>query len=224
MAVGEADCEQRDGGLLDQDVNAWTSLAGAVVGAVIVVMVLRRALPRAFLALGVLAAVEGMGSLLYHGTSGALAQYLHDAPLIAILGFVAGWHVTRLGRSADPGAGALLGLVSGLVAGLVAAAAGFTSVVTALLVAVVAGAEMLARRHRLRPVWTAPTVALAAVSAVVWLAGTAASPLCDERSLLQPHGAWHLLSALLLLAWVRSTVESSRTTGPPDGAGDDPWP
>jgi hypothetical protein len=49
--------------------------------------------------------------------------------------------------------------------------------------------------------WTVPLLALTGVAAAVWLAGTSDSPLCDEQSWAQPHGAWHVLSALVLLGW-----------------------
>ena len=47
-----------------------------------------------FAVLGLLAAVEGAGSLLYHAGDGG--QFLHDVALGAVLGFVAGWHLGRL--------------------------------------------------------------------------------------------------------------------------------
>ena len=103
-----ADCEVRDDWLLDQDVNAWSSLAYVAVGLFIVLAVARRGMPRAFVALGLATALEGVGSLLYHGTGGRAGQVLHDGALVAVLGFVAGWHVGRLaGTAAGPRSSAL---------------------------------------------------------------------------------------------------------------------
>jgi hypothetical protein len=194
-----ADCELRDDWFLGQDVNAWTSLAYLGVGLVIVSVVLRRRLPPAFLALGAVAAVEGIGSLLYHGGEGELARLLHDVPLVGALGFVAGWHVGRL--LDRTGAGALVGLVAGLAAGAVASTFGGTNVAVASFVIVIVAAALAARRRHLPAVWNVPLLALVAVAGAVWLAGTSGSPLCDEQSWAQPHGLWHLLSALMLLAW-----------------------
>ena len=114
VQVASADCEARDDWFVDQDVAAWTSFAFVAVGLYIVFVVVRNRLPRAFVALGALVVLEGVGSLLYHGIGGDVAQLLHDAPLVGLLGFVAGWHVGRLAQRAS--AGALVGLISGLAA------------------------------------------------------------------------------------------------------------
>ena len=92
-----SDCEARDTWFLEQDVNAVTSLAYCAVGVVVVIVVVRRHLPLAFIAFGAVLAFEGIGSVMYHGGSGDVAQFLHDGPLVGALGFIAGWHVGRLG-------------------------------------------------------------------------------------------------------------------------------
>ncbi len=193
------DCETRDRSFLDEDINAWTSLGYVAIGAVIVATVVRRRLPTAFLVLAGLAAVEGVGSLLYHGGGGDVAQFLHDVPLVGGLGFIAGWHFGRLRDRAN--AVALLGAAVGMVAGALASAFGATNVAVAVLVLAVAGGELGARRRGAAGVWTAPLLVLAGLAVITWLSGRPDSPLCDEDSWLQPHGAWHVLSALLLLAW-----------------------
>jgi hypothetical protein len=206
LAAGVADCEERDDWFFSQDVNAWTSLAYVAVGVAIALVVVRRRAPRSFIALGAVTALEGIGSMLYHGAKGDLAQLLHDVALVGVLGFVAGWHV---GRLFDPpaeraGAGALVGLSSGLVVGsaMWAAAPGATNVAVVCLAAVLIGAELCARRRRLPPVWNAPLLVVAGVAAVAWVAGTPGSPLCDEHSWLQPHALWHVLTALVVFAWM----------------------
>ena len=182
-AAVDADCEARDDWFLEQDVDAWTSLAYIAVGALVVAIVVRRQLPRAFVALGALVALEGVGSSLYHGGSGTLGQYLHDVPLVGILGFIAGWHVSRLRGPAESAIGALVGTAIGLVAGGVAAALGVTSVLAAVAVVIVVGTEVVARRHGLPRVWNVGLIVLAGLSAASWWAGTGDSPLCDEQSL-----------------------------------------
>ena len=52
--------------------------------------------------------------------------------------------------------------------------------------------------------------ALAAAGATCWWAGRTASPWCDPDSLLQPHAAWHLLSAAALAAWAWAVLEADR--------------
>ena len=200
MATETTDCELRDDWFFEQDVNAWTSLAYVAVGVVVVVVVVRRRLPPAFIALGAVVALEGLGSALYHGRPSDAARLLHDVPMLGLLGFIAGWSVGRLhARGAE--LVALAGLVAGAVAGAAASAAGATSVVAAVLVVVAAGAEFLAPRRGLPAVWNVPVVLLGAVAAATWLGGTSDSPLCDAQSWLQPHGVWHVLSALAILGW-----------------------
>ena len=52
-------------------------------------------------------------------------------------------------------------------------------------------------------------LAATAAGAVCWWAGRTASPGCDPNSLLQPHAAWHLLSAAALATWAVAAL------GPP---------
>ena len=197
-----ADCEERDGWFLAQDVNAWSSLAYGVAGVVIVVAVVRWRVPRAFLALAVAITVEGVGSLLYHGDPSDVAQLLHDGALVATLGLMSGWHVGRLSGAADVGAS--FGLAVGVVAGALAAStsAAITSAFVAGSVIIVVAAELLARRAGRPAVWNGAILCLIALALLAWVSGTTGSPLCDAESWLQPHALWHVLSALVVLAWV----------------------
>jgi hypothetical protein len=52
---------------------------------------------------------------------------------------------------------------------------------------------------------------LAAAGAACWWAGRTASPWCDPDSLLQPHAAWHLLTAFALAAWGWAVLEDDRS-------------
>ena len=63
-----------------------------------------RRVPRAFLALAVAITVEGVGSVLYHGDPSDTAQLLHDAALVATLGFIDRLARRPAGRRADAGA------------------------------------------------------------------------------------------------------------------------
>jgi hypothetical protein len=205
-----ADCEVRDDWFLAQDVNAWSSLAYVAVGVFIVLAVARRGVPRAFVALGVATTLEGVGSLLYHGSGGRPAQMLHDGALIAVLGFVAGWHVGRLaGATART---ALVGVGIGLAVGAVAGATSslLTNVAVVVGVVVVVVAEVLARHRHLVPAWTPPLLVLAAAAVLAWVLGTPGSPACSAESWAQPHALWHVLSAVLIAAWMRCAVEAHR--------------
>ena len=197
-----SDCELRDDWLLEQDVNAWTSLAYVAAGVVLAWEVQRRRLPPAVLALALVAAAEGIGSFVYHGAAGDIGQFLHDVPLIGALGYVAGWHVGRLRSVADRGA--LVGTVIGLLVAAVmwAITPGAVNVAVAVAVGVIVAASVMARRSALTGVWTMPLLTLSAIAIGFWALGNPASPACDADSWLQPHGVWHVLTAVLLLAWV----------------------
>jgi 1-acyl-sn-glycerol-3-phosphate acyltransferase len=81
--------------------------------------------------------------------------------------------------------------------------------VTAIVVA-----SLVARRRGLPGVWSPALLVLGVAAIVAWLLGTPGSPVCDDGSWLQAHGLWHLLTAVLALAW----VESAYAAAAPDHA------
>ncbi len=202
MSSGTSDCEVRDDWFLEQDANAWSSLAYLAAGLMLAWEVHRTRLPRAVYGLAAVVAVEGIGSLLYHGAASDISQFLHDVPLIGALAFVAGWHVGRLRDRAD--VGSLVGLAAGLAAAtlLWAVAPGATNVTAGLAVAVIVAASLVARRRSMPAVWSWPLIALGAVAGSMWALGTPGSPGCDADSWLQPHSVWHVLTAVVAVAWV----------------------
>jgi glycerol-3-phosphate O-acyltransferase/dihydroxyacetone phosphate acyltransferase len=202
MADETADCEVRDTWFLEQDVNAWTSLSYVAAGIILFVEVGRSRLPKAVLGLALVAVAEGFGSLLFHGTGGDFSQLLHDVPLIGALGFIAGWHVGRLLNAPDRWS--LIGLSVGVAVSTIlwAVAPGATNATVIVAVGVALAASAIAHRRKMTAVWNAPLLILTAIALLSWAAGTADSPACVADSWLQPHGLWHILTAVLLLAWV----------------------
>ncbi len=152
--------------------------------------------------LAAISVAEGIGSLLYHGQASDVGQFLHDVPLIGALAFVAGWHVGRLRGRAD--AGSLIGLAVGLAvsAAVWALAPDATNIAVGVSVAVIVVASLIARRRSMTAVWSWPVLVLGAVAIGMWALGTPGSPACDADSWLQPHGLWHVLTAIVLIAWV----------------------
>ena len=201
---GTADCEVRDDWFLEQDVNAWSSLAYVVAGVVLAVQIARHRLPVAAYGLALVVAVEGLGSLAFHGAAGDVSQFLHDVPLIGALGFVAGWHTGRLAGVADRGS--LVGLVLGVTVASVlwAVAPGATNATVAVAVVVIVVTSMIARRRGLTGVWSPVLLVFGSIAGAAWAFGSPDSPLCDTDSLAQPHGIWHVLTAVVALAWVDS--------------------
>ena len=199
MSSDNSDCELRDDWFLEQDLNAWSSLAYVVAGLLLAWEVHRSRLPRAVWGLAAVVAAEGVGSLLYHGAASDVSQFLHDVPLIGALAFVAGWHVGRLRDRAD--AGSLVGLAVGLAVSTVlwAVAPQATNITAAVAVAVIVVASLLARRRAMAGVWSWPLLALGAVAVSMWGLGTPDSPVCDADSWLQAHAVWHVLTAIVAL-------------------------
>jgi len=191
VSTETSDCELRDGWLLEQDVNAWSSLAYVAAGLVLAWEVRRGRLPRAVYGLAAITAAEGFGSLLYHGAASDFSQFLHDVPLIGALAFVAGWHVGRLRGAADRYS--IIGLTIGLAvsAGIWALAPGATNVAVAAAVGVIVVSSVIARRRAMTAVWSWPVLGLGAVALAMWALGTPDSPACRADSWLQPHALWH---------------------------------
>ncbi len=202
MSSGTSDCELRDDWFLEQDLNAWSSLAYVAAGVLLAWEVSRSRLPKAVYGLAAMVAVEGLGSYLYHGAASDVSQFLHDVPLIGALAFVAGWHVGRLRGRAD--AGSLVGLAAGLVVASVlwVVAPDATNATVGVAVGVIVVASLIARRRGMTSVWSGPLLALSVIAVSMWGLGRPDSPVCEADSWLQPHSVWHLLTAIVALAWV----------------------
>ena len=82
--VAEGDCERIRPGLVGQPANTASSLA-FVVAAIPIARAGRRSGQRAWTAVAVATAVEGLGSVAYHGPGGPWAKRLHDGGLVALV-------------------------------------------------------------------------------------------------------------------------------------------
>ena len=216
IAEVSAGCERHEW-LVAQDVNTWSSIAYVVAGGVMALLVIRSRLPRAVLALAVASMLEGIGSALFHGGSSDLGQYLHDVPLGATTGFMAGWQVALLvwpGRDRE-GTAALLGWTAGVIVSSVATSYAATNVAVGVITTVIVASEVMTRRRGATAVWTGGLVGLGSLAIGMWMVGRSGSTLCYSQAWLQPHGAWHVLSAMLLLAWIDRAVEVTLHLAPP---------
>jgi hypothetical protein len=79
----ESDCEAIRPGLIGQPANTVSSLA-LVIAAVPIARAGRRRGQRAWSAVALASAFEGVGSVAYHGPGGRRAKVLHDAGLVAL--------------------------------------------------------------------------------------------------------------------------------------------
>jgi hypothetical protein len=103
-----ADCERIGGGFLAQPVNALSSLAYVVVGGELIVRAWRQGRTAAgragrwpslgLGAFGALLAVEGVGSVGFHGPGDGVSHRIHDAGIGGTLVFVAATEVVALVR------------------------------------------------------------------------------------------------------------------------------
>lgn len=195
------DCEARSGRLWEQSVNTWSSLAYVLAGVLLAAAATRRRFPLGAVVLGAAIALEGVGSVLFHGAESEISLALHDLALFAVAGYIVGWHAGRLWQSAESWsvAGAGVGLIAGGSIWLVER--GSTNAIVGASVAAIVVLDVLARRRGLTPVASRGLVLFALVAVVVWFLGRGDSPLCDPESPLQFHALWHILSAMLLLGW-----------------------
>jgi hypothetical protein len=204
LALGASDCEAWRHGLLHQPVNSLSSLAYIVAG---VWIAMRPGADRAGGAVYAGAVIgNGIGSFLYHGPGWPGSAFVHDAAVPAVVLFIAvddvallrGWRARRRLTGY-----AMLAGAAGLT---VAVAPGASAAVTAAcgVAAVAAEAAVLIRYRRRVPARRAllPAATLL-LGGLAGLAGRTDSPLCDPRSLLQGHAAWHLLTAAALVQWTR---------------------
>ena len=81
--VAMSDCEEIHPGLIAQPANALSSLAFVAVAVPIARAARRRGRP-AWLGVALAAAVEGAGSVAYHGPGGRASKRLHDGGLVAL--------------------------------------------------------------------------------------------------------------------------------------------
>ena len=93
--IAESDCEAFHSGLLDQPVNAWTSLAMVAASLLIAYDVKRRHLTSQALVFAAAIAFAGVGSVIFHGFPSEGGRWVHDVSLLMVLGIMAGVHVGR---------------------------------------------------------------------------------------------------------------------------------
>ena len=87
--IGASDCELVRDATLAQPVNALTSLAYVVAGAVVIASARRRHRPFvAAMVFGSCVIAIGIGSVLFHGPQPAGSRLLHDLPIVVTVLFV----------------------------------------------------------------------------------------------------------------------------------------
>jgi hypothetical protein len=187
-----ADCELIGSGFLGQPVNSLTTFAFLVAGAALIVA----RSDRRWVGIGL--AVTGVGSFLFHGPMPPGSEWAHDVTLAWLIAIVAGIG-SRWERYSRFPALVVLAIAFAMVPVIADPVA---AVMTSLALLTVL------RHDRSRPA-LAPLLVLAVV-AVYGRLGATGAPLCDPESILQPHGVWHIGSALAVAWW--AIAYSGRST------------
>ncbi len=99
--VAFADCERIRPGWVGQPANTVSSLA-FVAAAVPIARSARARRRPAWAAVAVAAAVEGLGSVGYHGPGGRAAKVVHDAGIVALIGTMTAALVADAAASGAP--------------------------------------------------------------------------------------------------------------------------
>jgi hypothetical protein len=218
LPLGTADCEIVSDGWLAQPINAWSSLAYAVVGVLLLASVSRaprsdRTLRSVF---GVLMIATGFGSYLYHGPQSAGAGFAHDISFLVML-----WFLILMNPASPYGVPRRYAWLALVVVTLAASAVLMTSpestnLLTGVSIVGLITSDVLVRRiGGVDGRWYTAALLLLAASLLVNLFGRSGAATCDPDSLLQLHALWHALSATALGAYyVATTVPRNEEPSP----------
>lgn len=199
--IAASDCERCRPGLVAQPANTVSSLAYVVAGALVVRAEARR--PggrRSETALGWATIAAGLGSVAYHGPGTALGRYVHDAGLLAMLGFVAVADA-EVARGATSPTAVLVGVP--VLAAVAAHPAISPAAQVAVGLAATAGeaARMTGTRRGTGLGYRAAEIAITGTGAVAHLLGRTGGPWCRPDAWAQPHAFWHIATASV--TWLR---------------------
>lgn len=177
-----ADCELVGAGLLGQPVNTLTTLALIAAGFVLVPR------PRSRW-VGIALIATGIGSFAFHGPMAPGGTWIHDVTLAWLILIVAAHSRSWERWSHLPGL-AMLGVVFAIRPQV-------STPMTGALFVVAAGLLIADDRSRA----TLLPLGFLALASIVGRLGSTGGPLCDPESILQPHGLWHIGSAVAVAWW-----------------------
>lgn len=219
VALGETDCEDIDTGLVAQPVNTLSSLSYLLVGLVIIAAARRARLDPMISAAapwlagvyGAAVALEGVGSVLFHGPQPPGSQWLHDWAIVAIVGMIAltdlyvltlrPWLSTASVTVVLAGSGVAMAFSPG--AGYAVAALLFLVAVVGEVLVVYQGLRIRGRTGIDGPWGLLIPASLLALAATSYVLGRTGGPACDPDSWIQLHGLWHICTAATFAWWAR---------------------
>ena len=210
---GDGFCEAARAGWIRQPANTWSNLGFVAAGLAVAVHAGHRlrlgltmgAHPGLATAFAVLVVLLGPGSMAMHATQSDLGGHLDLLSMFLVSGFALGYAVMRALRR-GPGLFAvvfalavLAGMAVHLRGGTVPLLGHAGNAAFALQLWVAIGIEIaLGRRLSARQDvwWAAAAVLTLATAFAIWTTGMRGHAWCRPETLLQQHGAWHLLCAL----------------------------
>jgi hypothetical protein len=207
--LGAGDCEALANGWLIQPVAAWTSLAYAVVG---IVLMMRTTSPPGperplRIAFGLLLIGTGIGSFLYHGPQPAIAGFAHDLTFLSALWFLTIMNPARPYGLRPSWAWGLFAAASATIAIVLALFPTSTNLLTAISVIALAVADLLIHRvGGINSRWYASALALLAGALLFNALGRTGASTCGPDDVIQLHGIWHALSAAAFGAYFVATT------------------
>ena len=199
--LGTGDCEAIHQEWLKQPVNAWSSLAFAVVG--LAVLASARSASGADrtnrVVFGLLLSATGIGSFLFHGPQPDTAHFLHDLTLVAALWFLVVVNTAEaFSANRQTAAAAFLRGVAVLALGLLISP-GISNALVGIVIILLIASNVVTWTHT-GPIrlWHAMAIGVLIAAVALNLAGRTDSPWCDPSTLLQAHAGWHVLAAVFL--------------------------
>lgn len=218
--IGASDCEWLlDDAFLAQPVNAVSSLAYVVAGLWVLAEAARRdgterSTQKVF---GAALVAVGVGSVAFHGPQPPGARLVHDLAIAAVFAVVAGRAARAWGRRPERAGLAVAAGLTVVFGVLMAIRPDAGPPATGALAVAAVAAEAWVHRTGLRlPVRTGTfgiAAGLAVAGAVVNALGRTDAPWCDPISLLQPHAAWHVLTAVALGLYGKAAFAADRRDG-----------
>ncbi len=203
---GSEFCEATRSGWIKQPVNTWSNLGFTVAALAIARRIDTTSVradvraPMVFFALVV--ASLGPASAAMHATETAVGGHLDLLSMYLLASFAAAYAVVRSGwlglRAGAVLFGALVVLcevVGALPVTLPVLMHPGNAIFAALLTTTIVLEVGLVRRGVAEVRWGLASVGTLLVSFAIWNLAKDGSPLCDPYSVLQGHGAWHVLDA-----------------------------
>ena len=206
-------CEAPRAGWIRQPVNTWSNVGFVLAGLAVAWYAADRARlgptlgahPGLATAYAVLVVLLGPASMAMHATQSELGGHLDLLSMFLVSGFALGYALMRFARRGPRflavvfAVAVVVGMAMELRGGSVPVLdhAGNAAFGVEVIAAISLEVALVRRGSPRQDVWFGvASVGLMALAFAIWTTGARDHPWCRPETLLQQHGAWHLLSAL----------------------------